>query len=66
MQITLNLNDVLLQEARDLNPDLTLEKAIETALQAYIEQQKRLKIFDLFGTIDYNPDYDYKQQRAMQ
>lgn len=66
MQITLNLNDALLQEARDLNPNLTLEKAIETALQSYIEHQKRLKIFDLFGTIDYASDYNYKQQRAIQ
>jgi hypothetical protein len=65
MQITLNLNDALLQEARNLNPDITIDKAIEIALQAYLEQQKRLKIVNLFGTIDYDPDYDYKQQRAV-
>lgn len=65
MQITLNLNDNLLQEAINLNPDMPIEKAIENALQAYLEQQKRLKIIDLFGTIDYDPDYDYKQQRAV-
>lgn len=66
MQITLNLNEALLQEARTLNPDMTIDKAIETALQAYLEQQKRLKIVNLFGTIDYDPAYDYKQQRALQ
>jgi hypothetical protein len=49
MQITLNLN-----------PDMTIDKAIEIALQAYLKQQKRLKIVSLFGTIDYDPDYDYK------
>jgi hypothetical protein len=65
MQITLNLNDALLQEARNLNPDITIDKAIEIALQAYLEQQKRLKIVNLFGTIDYDPDYDYKEQRAV-
>jgi len=65
MQITLNLNDALLQEARNLNPNITIDKAIEIALQAYLEQQKRLKIVNLFGTIDYDPDYDYKQQRAV-
>ena len=65
MQITLNLNDNLLQEAINLNPDMPIEKAIENALQAYLKQQKRMKIIDLFGTIDYDPDYDYKQQRAV-
>lgn len=66
MQITLNLNDDLLQEAMKLSPDITIETAIENALQAYLEQQKRLKIIELFGTIDYDLDYDYKQQRAVQ
>lgn len=66
MKITLNLNDDLLQEAINLSPDMTIETAIENALKAYLEQQKRLKIIDLFGTIDYDPDYDYKQQRTVQ
>jgi hypothetical protein len=65
MQITLNLNDDLLQEAMKLSPDMTIETAIENALQTYLKQQKRMKIIDLFGTIDYDPDYDYKQQRAV-
>ena len=65
MQIILNLNDNLLQEAINLNPDMPIEKAIENALQAYLEQQKRLKIIDLFGSIDYDSDYNYKQQRSV-
>lgn len=65
MQITLNLNDDLLQEAMKLSPDMTIETAIENALQTYLRQQKRMKIIDLFGTIDYDLDYDYKQQRAV-
>ncbi|MEB3189445.1 MAG: type II toxin-antitoxin system VapB family antitoxin [Snowella sp.] len=65
MQITLDLNENLLQEAINLNPDMPIEKAIENALQAYLEQQKRLKIIDLFGTIDYDLDYNYKQQRSV-
>jgi hypothetical protein len=65
MKITINLNDELLQEAMSLSSDMTIETAIENALQVYLEQQKRLKITDLFGTIDYDPDYNYKQQRAV-
>ncbi len=65
MQITLDLNDELVQAARELNPGMKIEVAIETALKTYIEQQKRLKVIELFGTIDYDPDYDYKKQRTV-
>ncbi|NJL99499.1 MAG: type II toxin-antitoxin system VapB family antitoxin [Synechococcaceae cyanobacterium SM2_3_2] len=65
MQITLNLDDALVQDAMSLNPDLTLEKAIESALAFYVKQQQRLKIIELLGAIDYDPDYDYKKQRSL-
>jgi hypothetical protein len=65
MQITLNLDDALIQDAMNLNPDLTLETAIKSALAFYIQQQRRLKIVELFGAIDYDPGYDYKKQRSV-
>jgi hypothetical protein len=65
MPTSLNLNPELLQEAIDLNLNTPIETLIETALREYIDQQKRLKIIELFGTIDYDEDYDYKQQRAI-
>ncbi|WP_218082283.1 type II toxin-antitoxin system VapB family antitoxin [Anthocerotibacter panamensis] len=64
MQITLNLDDALIQDAMRLNPDLPLEKAIESALALYVRQQQRSKTMELFGAIDYDPDYDYKNQRT--
>ncbi|MFP4101636.1 hypothetical protein [Coleofasciculus sp.] len=36
---------------------------IEAALSEYIKRRKQLKILELFGTMDYEEDYDYKQQR---
>ncbi|MGA9379348.1 MAG: hypothetical protein WBV73_11315 [Phormidium sp.] len=36
---------------------------VETALREYIQRRKRLKVLDLFGTIDYEEGYDYKQER---
>lgn len=55
----------LLQEARALSDRLTADELISLALQEYIQSRKRLQIFELFGTIDYAADYDYKQQRQM-
>lgn len=60
---SLNINDALLQEALALDDQTTVDALVETALREYIQRRKRLKVLDLFGTIDYDPDYDYKQQR---
>ena len=59
----LHINEALLQEALALDDQTTVDALIETALREYIQRRKRLKILDLFGTIDYDEDYDYKQQR---
>jgi hypothetical protein len=59
----LNINQALLQEALALDDQQTIDAVVETALREYIQRRKRLKVLDLFGTIDYDEDYDYKQQR---
>lgn len=64
MTTSLNINDALLQEALALDEQTTLDAVVETALREYIQRRKRLKVLNLFGTIDYDPDYDYKQQRS--
>ncbi len=59
----LNINEALLQEALALDDQTTVDALVETALREYIQRRKRLKVLDLFGTIDYDEDYDYKRQR---
>ena len=63
MAISLNINEALLREALALEDHATLDSLIETALREYIQRRKRLKVLDLFGTIDYDEGYAYKQQR---
>jgi hypothetical protein len=58
----LNINEALLQEALAFDDQKTIDALVETALREYIQRRKRLKMLDLFGTIDYD-EYDYKQQR---
>ena len=59
----LSINDALLQEALALDDQTTVDALVETALREYIQRRQRLKVLDLFGTIDYDQDYDYKYQR---
>ena len=65
MNIQLTLDQTLVQEAQQLGQHETETAAIITALQEYITRHKQLAILELFGQIEYEPDYDYKQQRQL-
>ncbi len=59
----LQIDQSLLQEALALSNHPTATALIEAALREYIQRRKQLQILELFGTIDYEEDYKYKQQR---
>jgi len=37
---------------------------VTEALREYIQRRKHARILELFGTVDYDPTYDHKRQRA--
>ena len=63
MATNLELDDRLLAEAVKIGGQTTKKAAVTEALQEYIARRKQARIADLFGTIDYDPRYDYKAQR---
>ena len=63
MATNLELDDRLLAEAVKIGGQATKKAAVTEALQEYIARRKQARIADLFGTIDYDPRYDYKAQR---
>lgn len=63
MPTNLALDDKLLNEALRLGGHATKKATVTEALQEYIQRRKQLGILELFGTIDYDPDYDYKKAR---
>ena len=63
MATNLALDDRLIEEARTLGQHRTKKAAVTKALQEYVERHRQGQILDLFGTIDYDPAYDYKEQR---
>jgi hypothetical protein len=36
---------------------------VTEALHEYIQHRKQTKILELFGTVEFDPKYDYKKQR---
>jgi hypothetical protein len=59
----LGLDDRLIDEARRVGKHRTKKEAVTAALQEYVRRRKQLRILDLFGTIDFDPAYDYKAER---
>lgn len=62
-QITLTVSNALIHEAQELGQHDNETETVLVALQSYIERLRQQQIFELFGTIEYYPDYDYKQLR---
>lgn len=63
MPTNLAIDDRLIEEARQVGHHGTKKEAVTAALDEYIRRRKQMKILDLFGTIDYQEDYDYKANR---
>ena len=63
MPSNLALDDALVQEAKTLGGHRSKRAAVNDALREYVARRKRRKILDLFGKLDWNPDYDYKAER---
>jgi len=66
MATNLAIDDNLIEEAKTIGHHRTKKGAVTEALQEYIQRKKQLKIISLFNSIEYEQDYDYKQQRTKQ
>jgi Arc/MetJ family transcription regulator len=59
----LDIDNGLLQKALSLTQHQTERAVVEEALREYIQRRNQIGILELFGTVEYDLDYDYKQQR---
>ena len=63
MATNLALDDRLIEEARRAGRHKTKREAVSAALEEYVNRRKQLRILDAFGTVDFDPKYDYKTER---
>jgi hypothetical protein len=63
MPTNLAIDDHLIEEARKLGRHRTKKDTVNAALDEYIRRRKQREVLSLFGSIDYDPDYDYKKAR---
>ena len=59
----LALDDALVAEAKRLGRHRSKRAAVNEALAEYVARRRQQRIVDLFGKLEWDPDYDYKAER---
>ncbi|MBO5731920.1 MAG: type II toxin-antitoxin system VapB family antitoxin [Treponema sp.] len=63
MATNLAINPQLLELAYEIGGYATKKETVNTALKEFIQRRKSEDLIQLFGSIEYDPEYDYKKMR---
>jgi Arc/MetJ family transcription regulator len=63
MPTNLAIDDRLLRRAQRVGGLRTKKETVNEALREYVQHREQSKISELFGKIDYYPDYQPKRYR---
>jgi Arc/MetJ family transcription regulator len=63
MQITLDLDESLLNEALELTKLATQEELVNLAVRELIQSRRKKNLLDLAGQIQFTEDFDHKALR---
>lgn len=64
MATNLDIDTELLEEAQRIGGFKTKKETVNEALREFLQKRDRLGILELFGTIDFRDDWDYKKARG--
>ena len=64
MATNLQIDDELITRAVELGHHQTKKAAVTQALTDYVHHLEQENIIEMFGSVDYSVDYDYKKQRS--
>jgi len=65
MATNLALDDALIEEAKIIGKHRTKKGVVTEALHEYIQRRRQSEILNIFNTVVFDKDYDYKQQRSV-
>jgi metal-responsive CopG/Arc/MetJ family transcriptional regulator len=66
MRATLNIPDELIEEVQDITGTKSKTKAIITAMEGFIRQQKVKELIQCKGTIDIDYDWEKEEEAEIQ
>lgn len=63
MATNLGIDPDLLEEALRVSGEATKKAAVTKALEEFIARRRQRELVDLFGKLDWDPDYDPRTER---
>jgi len=66
MATNLSIDPKLLDRALEISGENTKKAAVTIALKEFIARREQKRLLELFGNLDWDPDYDYKAERSRQ
>ncbi len=64
MATNLDIDPRLLERAVELGGERTKTAAVTRALEEYIARRQQPRVLELFGSLDWDRDHDYKVERS--
>ena len=64
MATNLAISPDLLERAVELSGEKTKTAAVTLALREFIAQREQRRLIELFGSLDWDPTFDYKTERS--
>ena len=64
MATNLSLDPELLERALEVSGEKTKKAAVTKALKEFISRREQRRILELFGTLEWDEEYNYKKERS--
>ena len=64
MATNLAIDPELIERALEISGERTKKAAVTKALQEYIARREQKRLTELFGSLEWEADYDYKAERS--
>jgi len=64
MATNLAIDPELIERALEISGERTKKAAVTKALQEYIARREQKRVAELFGSLEWDVDYDYKSERS--
>ena len=64
MATNLAIDPELIERALEISGERTKKAAVTKALQEFISRREQKQLADLFGSLEWDADFDYKSERS--
>ena len=64
MATNLAIDPKLLEKALRVSGERTKKAAVTKALKEFIARREQRRVLDLFATLEWDPEFDYKAERS--